>query len=151
MESLFQQIVSNQVLVVPIFAWFIAQFLKFIISSIKRGKIDFKMFVAVGGFPSSHTAIVSALATYIGLSFGFNSALFAISVIFASVVISDARGIRQAAGKQAEVLNKIIEDLYQKKGLKMERLRELLGHTSMEVFFGAILGILVAFFFSIKI
>ena len=137
-------ILSNKSLIISIIAWFCAQILKFGVSFVYDQKINWGLLIDTGGFPSSHAAIVSALATSVGINFGFDSALFAVSIILASVVITDARGIRQAAGRQAKILNKIIEDLYQKKGLKMERLKELLGHTSLEVFSGALLGILIA-------
>ncbi len=137
-------IFSNKPLIIAIIAWAIAQSLKFVITGVKEKKMDFTLLVTTGGFPSSHTAIVSALATSIGLNFGLASPFFAISVVMASVVMSDARGIRRAAGKQAQILNKIIDDLYQKRELKLERLKELLGHTSFEVFSGAILGIFIA-------
>jgi len=148
MEEL-SAILSNKSLVISIFAWFCAQILKLVASLIQDKKVDWSLLLATGGFPSSHAAIVSALTTSIGINFGFDSSLFAVSIIMASVVMTDARGIRQAAGKQAKILNKIIEDLYQKKGLKMERLKELLGHTSLEVFCGALLGILIAVLFNI--
>lgn len=135
---------SNKPLIVATIAWFIAQFFKFTITAIEKRRFDFTLLVSTGGFPSSHTAIVSALATSIGLNFGLASPFFAISVVMASVVMSDARGIRRAAGKQAQILNKIIDDLYQKRELKLERLKELLGHTPFEVFSGAILGIFIA-------
>jgi hypothetical protein len=142
--SQLKTVLSNKPLTIAITAWFIAQFFKFTITAVKKRKFDFTLLVSTGGFPSSHTAIVGALATSIGLNFGFGSPFFAISVVMASVVISDARGIRRAAGKQAQILNKIIDDLYQKRELKIERLKELLGHTPFEVFSGAILGIFIA-------
>ena len=142
-------ILSNKSLIISVIAWFSAQILKFLTCIVQNKKMDWGTLIATGGFPSSHAAIVSALATSIGINFGFDSGLFAVAVILASVVLTDARGIRQAAGKQAKILNKIIEDLYQKRGLQMERLKELLGHTSLEVFSGALLGILIAVLFNI--
>ena len=145
----FSAILLNKSLVISVVAWFSAQVLKLLICIVQNKKFDWGLLIATGGFPSSHSAIVSALATSLGINFGFDSGLFAVSVVLASVVITDARGIRQAAGKQAKILNKIIEDLYQKKGLQVERLKELLGHTSLEVFSGALLGILIAVLFNI--
>ena len=142
--SQLKSVLSNKALIIAIIAWFIAQFFKFTITVVKKRKFDFTLLVSTGGFPSSHTAIVGALATSIGLNFGLGSPFFAISVVMALVVISDARGIRRAAGKQAQILNKIIDDLYQKRELKIDRLKELLGHTPFEVFSGAILGIFIA-------
>lgn len=138
------ELLSNQVLIATLIAWFVAQSVKVIKDIIKERKFKFKRFALPGGFPSSHSAAVSALATSIGLNFGFDSALFAISLIFAGVVISDAQGIRRASGKQAEILNRIIEDFYAHRGLKIERLKELLGHTPFEVFIGILFGIVVA-------
>ena len=147
--SILDDIFSNQPLTAALVAWFFSQFFKFIDNILKKKEIDFKIFVSSGRFPSSHCAVVSALAFSIGINFGFESVLFALSAIMAGVVISDARGIRQSAGKQAEILNKIIEDLYQKRGLKIERLKEFLGHTPMQVFSGVLLGILTAFFLAL--
>lgn len=137
------EIFSNQPLIATLVAWFFAQSLKIIINTIKEHRFDFRWFVSIGGFPSSHSAAVSALATSIGLEFGFSSGFFAISVVLAALVIFDARVIRRAAGKQAEILNKIVEDLYKKRSLKLDHLREFIGHTSLEIFFGVALGILI--------
>lgn len=93
--------------------------------------------------PSSHSAFVTSLATAIGMTVGFDSVLFALSFAFAMIVMYDASGVRRAAGKQAKVLNAILEDLNRRE-LHPERLRELLGHTPFEVVVGALLGILIA-------
>jgi len=140
----FIAIFTNTPLIASVVAWFFAQLIKFVISFWQNKKPDWGLFMSTGGFPSSHVATVGALATSMGLNFGFDSGLFATALIMTSVVISDARGIRQAAGKQAKALNQIMEDLYQNKGLKIERLKELLGHTALEIFGGAVLGALVA-------
>ena len=142
--NFFNQLFSNQVLIATFIAWFVTQSVKVIKDIIKEKRFKFKQFALPGGFPSSHSAAVSALSVSIGLSFGFDSALFAISVIFALVVISDAQGIRRASGKQAEVLNTIMKDFYAHQGLKIERLKELLGHTPFEVFIGILFGVAVA-------
>jgi len=147
MENLLNEIISNKSIAVALLAWFFSQSIKIVMNLIKQRKIDSRLLLASGGVVSSHCAAVSALAISVGRNFGWNTPLFAISAIFASIVISDASGIRQEAGKQAEILNKIIEDLYQKKGIKTERLRELLGHTATEVFWGVLLGILVGMLF----
>ena len=145
----FIDIFSNIPLIASIVAWFLAQMTKFSIYFLKHKKPDWSLLMSTGGFPSSHVATVMALATSIGLNFGFDSGLFAIAIITAMVVISDARGIRHAAGKQAQALNQIMEDLYQNKGLKIEKLKELLGHTSLEVFGGVVFGALIAILFNI--
>jgi acid phosphatase family membrane protein YuiD len=149
MRNPFSLIVTNKALFSAVVAWFFAQFLKLISTFLRKGKLDFRWFLSTGGIFSAHTAVVSALTISIGMNYGWSSGLFAISAILAGVVISDAQGIRKAAGKQAEVLNKIIEDVYQKKELKIERLKELLGHTPQEIFFGIILGALIAILVSL--
>lgn len=112
-------------------------------------KIDIKRFFDTGGMPSSHSSTVSCLATCIYLIYGKESGYFAISVILAVVVMYDAMGIRRAAGKQAGVLNRMMDKLSDKIGEMFhdEKLKELLGHTQLEVLAGMILGIAVAFIF----
>jgi uncharacterized protein len=91
--------------------------------------------------PSSHASIVMGLTTAVARLDGFRSSTFAIALIFSLVVMYDAQGVRRAAGRQAEVLNRVIEDLFGQRGFKEERLRELLGHTPTEVLVGALLGV----------
>ena len=143
MEYSLSEIFYNQPVIAVLASWFLAQFLKVVTNLIKEKKLDFKWFISIGGFPSSHSAAVAALATSLGLKYGFSSGFFAIALALAGLIILDARVIRQAAGKQAEILNQIVEDLYKKRGLKFERLREFLGHTSLEVFVGIVLGIII--------
>jgi len=143
MEYSLSEIFYNQPVIAVLASWFLAQFLKVVTNLIKEKKLDFKWFISIGGFPSSHSAAVAALATSLGLKYGFSSGFFAIALVLAGLIILDARVIRQASGKQAEILNQIVEDLYKKRGLKFERLREFLGHTSLEVFVGIVLGIII--------
>ena len=125
--------------------WFIAQFIKVILTLIKDKKIDFRRFVGSGGFPSSHASLVTSLATAVGIINGVSSTEFTITVVLAVIVMSDAAGVRRAAGQQARILNKIVEEWDFKDHTKTDkRLKELLGHTPKEVFAGAILGIVVA-------
>ena len=98
--------------------------------------------------PSSHAALASGLTTSIGVLHGFDSGLFAMAFAFAVVTMFDAQGVRRQSGKQAEALNKILEDLYAHKGLLEERLKELFGHSPNEVFVGGFVGIMVALFIS---
>ena len=98
------------------------------------------------GMPSAHSAGVSALATSVGMFCGFNSVMFAITAIFALIIMFDAQGLRRSTGRQAEALNKMMEDIYVKHELKQERLLELIGHTPVEVFMGALMGSIVAVF-----
>jgi len=133
----------NKVLLTAIISSVSAQILKLIINYIYNKKLDFKVLFSTGGMPSSHSASVISLSMAVGFEEGFKSNLFAICLFFSFIVMYDAAGIRRAAGKQAEILNKIIEDLYAGKKTE-EKLKELLGHTPVEVFIGAIWGIIIA-------
>ena len=133
-------------LVTCILAWFIAQLLKVIHTIIKNKKIDFRRFVGSGGMPSSHSSFVTSLATSVGILEGFSGSAFAMAAVFAIVVMYDAAGVRRAAGQQAKILNKIVEEWENADFAHTDkRLKELLGHTPKEVFAGALLGILIAF------
>lgn len=134
------------ILLTTFIAWLIAQTLKVLIGVVREKRFNFRWFVGTGGMPSSHAAAVSAMASSVGLHTGFDSAQFAIMLLFAVVVISDAQGVRRASGQQAEVLNKILDDIYWKHRIKEDRLKELLGHTPVEVIAGTALGILIALF-----
>ena len=126
--------------------WTTAQAFKFIRHYIRTRSFDFGYFVSTGGMPSAHSALVSALATSIGLIHGIGSTLFAVTTIFALIVMFDAQGVRRAAGLQARVLNQMVEELMKQHHFpKREKLAELLGHTRHEVFVGMVLGVLVAF------
>jgi uncharacterized protein len=125
-------------------AWLIAQVIKVIEDSARHKRVDLRRLASAGGMPSSHTALVVSLTTVIGSKRGINSPEFALAAIFSVVVMYDATGVRRAAGKQARVLNRIIDDLFHQEGIKEERLRELLGHTPVEVIAGGLLGFLVA-------
>ncbi|MGE5560106.1 MAG: divergent PAP2 family protein [Chloroflexota bacterium] len=138
------QLIANKPLTAALVAWAIAQALKVPLWLFFHRGFDLKMLVSTGGMPSSHTAFVSALTWMIGLLYGWDSGLFAVSTVFAAIVMYDAAGIRRAAGKQAEVLNKIIEELQHHERIREEHLKELLGHTPIEVVAGAVLGITVA-------
>ena len=144
MKEIFQQLGRNHILWVTIIAWIFAQSIKVTIGIIRQKKFDFRWFVGPGGIPSSHAAGASALATSIGLKYGFDTVSFALAVAFTIVVMFDAQNVRRAAGKQARILNKMMDDIYWQGRIKEEQLRELLGHTPVEVFLGMILGILIA-------
>ena len=139
---------GNKILDVVFVAWFCAQFYKVLSTLLFERRLDISRLWDTGGMPSSHSATVTSLATSIGLIEGVSSPSFAIATIFATVVMYDAAGIRQAAGKQAGVLNRIVEKLAHKIEEKLhdERLKELLGHTPFEVMIGGTLGILAAWF-----
>lgn len=125
----------------------IAQVLKFFVHLIWKRKIDLRLFTTTGGMPSSHSAGVIGLSTTVGLICGFSSIEFAMAIGYALVVMYDAAGVRRAAGKQAACLNKIIMDIY-KQELKEAggKLKELLGHTPMQVLVGALLGVVYAYY-----
>lgn len=131
-------------LIIPTFAWFTVQIFKFLSDSIVHREINFRRFVETGGMPSSHSAVVTSLMTAIGLSEGFSSPMFAISFVFSFIVMYDAAGVRRAAGKQAAILNQLIHSKQVKVDTN-EKLKELLGHTPIQVFVGAIYGIVVGY------
>lgn len=135
---------KNYIFWTSVAAWIIAQSIKVVLGFFREKRFNFKWFVGTGGMPSSHAAGVSALATSIGVTYGFDSAIFAVTLIFTLIVLFDAQGVRQSAGKQAEILNKMLDDIYWKKKLDNEELKELIGHTSLEVIAGAFLGIMVS-------
>lgn len=129
-------------LYIPFLMWFGIQLFKVIYDLVTTKKFNFKRIMGAGGMPSSHSAVVTSLATLVGRYEGVQSPIFAIAVIFAFVVMYDAAGIRRAAGKQASLLNKII-DTPGLTGLQVqEKLVEVLGHTPVQVFAGAIIGII---------
>lgn len=136
-------IFKNQVLIVAGWAWVIAQLLKVILGVAREKKFNFRWFIGTGGMPSAHSAGVSALALSCGLTQGFDSVIFAVSFIFAIVTMFDAQGVRHATGKQAEILNKVMDDIYWQRKIQEGRLKELIGHTPLEVLVGSLVGILV--------
>lgn len=140
---IFPGLLYNAILVSAITAWLSAQILKVAVNLFLLRKLNLQLLLSSGGFPSSHSATVSALALGIGKYYGWDSPIFAVSAVFAMVVMYDAAGVRRAAGKQAEVLNQLIERLYQGSDFAQDRLKELIGHTPLEVFGGAIVGIIV--------
>ena len=143
----FSELILNQSLVCALSAWFIAQLIKVIIALFKTKRLNLLLLLSSGGMPSSHSATVCALATSIGIHEGLGSVAFAVASILAVVVMYDAAGIRRAAGEQAKVLNQMMDDL--EKGDISDfdvQLKELLGHTPLEVFGGAVLGIAIPVF-----
>ena len=145
--NIFLQIVTNKFVYVPFLTWFCIQLFKVIWDLVTTKKFNFKRILGAGGMPSSHSAVVCALATLIGRSNGFDSPIFALSVIFAFVVMYDAAGVRRAAGKQAQLLNRLIETPGLSGIQVQEKLVEVLGHTPFQVLVGAIIGIVVGCIF----
>jgi uncharacterized protein len=130
-------------LLAPIVAWTIAQAAKVILYSVRERRLNLRVLAVTGGMPSSHSAIVMGLTTAIGKYAGPTSPQFAIALIFSFVVMYDAAGLRRAAGRQAAILNRLVEDLVHMRGVQEQKLRELLGHTPVEVLVGAVLGVAV--------
>ncbi len=151
MENALINVFRNPVLMAAVTAWAAAQLLKVLLIFLIQRRLDVTRFVGAGGMPSAHSAFVVALAVSLGLRYGWDSGLFAVSAALAIVVMYDAAGVRRAAGRQAARINEIIENLMASGKdfqFKQEQLRELLGHTPMEVLAGALLGVTVAVAFS---
>lgn len=134
-------LLHNPILWKVILVMILVQVIKFVWHILKKRKVDFRVLFRTGGMPSSHTASVTALSTLVGRHEGFDSSLFAVTMFFILIVMYDAAGVRRAAGKQAAVINKIIDELKIEHKIGTKRLAELLGHTPVEVLVGAILGI----------
>lgn len=143
MGGALSQLMGNQILRISLLAWFIAQALKVVHTLITERRINFRRFVGAGGMPSSHSAFVTSLATSIGQQEGWGASITALAWVFALIVMYDAAGVRRAAGRQAEILNRIVDDLYHQGRVREDRLKELLGHTPVEVVAGALLGVMV--------
>ena len=151
MFDTFRQTIANngyEVIICGVLSAFFAQIIKFVLFTVKNKKINFKIFSTTGGMPSSHSAGVMGLSTIVGILNGFDSVIFAACLGFSLIIMYDAAGLRRAAGKTAASLNRMMEDFYhhdlQSVGGK---LKELLGHTPLEVFVGALFGICFAYFF----
>lgn len=135
--------VQNKYIYVPFFLWFGIQLFKLIYDLVTTKKFNFKRIMGAGGMPSSHSAVVTGLATLVGKYEGVNTPIFAIALILAFVVMYDACGVRRAAGKQATLLNKLIETPGLSGVQVSEKLVEVLGHTPIQVFVGALIGFIV--------
>jgi uncharacterized protein len=134
---------DNRVLVAAFLAWAIAQVTKTIYDLFKQRKLVVGRLVSSGGMPSSHSSLVTGLATATGRVAGIGSVAFAIAVVLASIVMYDAAGVRRAVSIQARILNQMIDEAFQGKPFAEKRLRELIGHTPIQVFVGGLLGIAV--------
>lgn len=133
--------VQNKYVYVPFLLWFGIQLFKLIYDLVTTKKFNFKRIMGAGGMPSSHSAVVTSLATLIGKNEGVGTPIFAVSLIMAFVVMYDACGVRRAAGKQAALLNKLVETPGLTGVQVSEKLVEVLGHTPVQVFVGALIGI----------
>ena len=147
--NVFTELISNRELICALLGWFVAQTLKVPICLITEKKLNFMMLISSGGMPSSHSATVCALATSCGITQGFSSSIFAVAAIFAFIVMYDAAGVRRAVGQQAKILNKLMDDIFTgKKDDIQAKLKELIGHTKLEVIAGALLGIIIGVIFA---
>lgn len=143
MSDVLTAFITNKYIYVPFLTWFFVQAFKVVYELVKQKKFNFKRIMGAGGMPSSHTATVMSLTTLIGKNNGVDSSIFALSLVFAGVVMYDAAGVRRAAGKQAKLLNKIVETPGLSSVEVQEKLVEVLGHTPIQVIVGAIIGIIV--------
>jgi len=134
----------NPPLMLALIAMSSAQLFKFIVAWIWYGRADFRRLVGTGGMPSAHSASVTALTIAVGLEAGWGSTLFGATAFFSLVIMYDATGIRRAAGRQAQILNRMLDELKDYHKLEPVRLKELLGHTPLEVLLGAAYGFLIA-------
>ncbi len=139
--------IQNKYIYIPLLSWIGIQTFKLVYDLVTTKKFNFKRILGAGGMPSSHSAVVMSLTTLIGKNYGLDSAIFAVSLIFSFVVMYDAAGVRRAAGKQASILNKIVETPGLSGVEVSERLAEALGHTPLQVFVGAIIGIIMGCIF----
>lgn len=143
MQNLYD-LFHNVPLMSAFIAWFMAQFFKFIIDILRYRQFNLNKFFSSGGMPSSHSAFVCALTTAIAIQDGLASSAFAISCVISMVVMYDATGVRRETGKQATILNNLVEDLMEEKPDYFQKeLKELVGHTPLQVFSGAFLGIII--------
>lgn len=134
----------NPPLILAVTAMLSAQLFKFFFGWMLYGRPDFRRLVGTGGMPSAHSASVTALTVAVGMDAGWNTALFGAVAYFSLVIMYDATGIRRAAGKQAQILNRMLDELKDYHKLETIRLKELLGHTPLEVLLGAAYGAFVA-------
>lgn len=148
MSTFFSELMDNRIFWAAITSWAAAQIIKVIIELFRTKKINLTLIFSSGSMPSSHTSFVMALTSSVGFKYGFDSVYFAISSAISLIVMYDAQGVRRAAGKQAEIINIMLENI-ENTGIKLDRkLKELLGHSPIEVVFGAILGVIVAIIFN---
>lgn len=138
------QFLQNPILAPALTSWLAAQLIKLFLTLIFQKKLDLVRLIGSGGMPSSHSATVTSTAVTAGLVAGFDSLLFGVAAMIALVVMYDAAGVRRAAGKQAKLLNELIENFYAEHYINQAKLKELLGHTPIEVLAGALLGIIVS-------
>jgi acid phosphatase family membrane protein YuiD len=140
-------LLANRVLVISLLAWALAQTLKVLIYVTHERRLNLRYLASSGGMPSSHSSLVTALATGVAMTEGARTPLFAVAALFAAVVMYDAAGVRQSVSIQARILNRMLDEMFTEHAFNEKRLRELIGHTPVEVFAGAVLGFVVAVVF----
>ncbi len=140
--NFFSELFNNKILMISILMCFFAQFIKIFTGHEKR--IQLSRIFTSGGMPSSHSSFVTSLSTLVGLERGFDSVDFAMVAVFSMIIMYDASGVRRAVGKQAVILNQILDDVHHGKRIKQDKLKELVGHTPKEVLVGAVLGVVGA-------
>ena len=139
---------TNKILLIAVLSWFVAQVIKVILTLIKFRELDFTRLFGSGGMPSSHASFTVSLAVAVAFTTGFSSVEFALAAAFSIVVMYDATGVRRSAGEQAKILNQIVETMKNDKISDTgKKLKELLGHTPIQVFAGAVLGAFIACIF----
>ncbi|MDD4178707.1 MAG: divergent PAP2 family protein [Candidatus Margulisbacteria bacterium] len=143
MTDVVKALLHNFTFVAVTISWFLAQSLKVVLYRLSEGKWSLWHFFEAGGMPSAHSASVTSLTLGIALTQGWNSPFFTLSLVFALIVMYDATGVRRAAGKQAEILNKIVDDIYSNGKIRIEKLKEILGHDPIEVCAGATMAIIL--------
>ncbi len=137
-------LINNQVFVAGFFGWLVAQLIKVFSTVFTEKRLNISRIVGSGGMPSSHSSFVMAMSTAVGLINGWKSSIYGISLVFSLIVMYDASGVRRAVGKQAIILNQMIDDMYENRPFDEKRLKELIGHTPVQVFVGAMLGVFIA-------
>ncbi len=142
------KIFKNDIFWITLFTAFFVQILKFLIYWVKNRKPNLEWLFTTGGMPSSHSASVMCLSTMVGMRKGFDSLIFGVTFYFSLIIMYDAAGLRRAAGEQAKIINTLIKEFGKGKGIGNKNLKELLGHTPIEVLTGAILGIIIGVIFT---
>jgi len=142
-----QQVVVNPVLFISLFAWALAQFIKVPIEYLYTRKINWALWFSSGGMPSSHSALVTATMLSVGLFYGFDTPIFAVSVAVAMIVVYDATGVRREAGRHAEKINILINEFLSGHPISDKQLKEVIGHTPAQVMAGVALGFVIPILF----
>jgi len=141
---MFYDLLHNQVLIAALIAWFLGQFLKVPFEYVMNRHMNWAMWFSSGGMPSSHSSLMTSVTLSTGLNYGFGSPLFAVAFAVSMIVIYDATGIRRQAGIHAQKINLIFEEFLRGEPLEIDKLKEVLGHTPLQVVGGFILGVFVA-------